>query len=468
MNCNDWPKGLNNTFIENDINIHGCKIKIPKICSYKIGKYIFDLTKWRHLECFNNKENTKKKLLEFSKNSFINENTKKIGFPLVNKYPDVLLNFMEHNNTLLKYIQENLVDMNNESLVKKIYKQNMPEIIVDYRKLLEKNSFPYAKNIIILYIDSISRAYSIRQLKKTLKFFEKFISYKGGHNKKYPSENFHSFQFLKYHSFKGYTFENYPRLFYGDRAGKDIIRITKYFKDNGYVTSYSNEMCFRDISVTKHNMTYEEVGDHELILCDPNRKHANALVKRCLYNKLTTAHLYEYGNQFWRKYNINRKLLIIASNDGHEGTLEILKYLDDTIYNFLNDLFNDNLFKDSTIFLLSDHGTAMPSPYYMTHFFQYERFLPMLYIIANDRKNISYSNQYHNIYKNQQILITAYDIYNTFSNLLYGDKYELIPNKTTNPNSPKSQYGISLFNEINSKNRYPGKYNNRLVLDICI
>ena len=333
MNCNEWPKGLNNTFIENDINIHGCYIKFPKVCSYKIGKYIFDLTKWRHLECFKNKENTKDKLLKFSKKPFINENSKKIGFPLVNKYPDLLLNFMEHNNTLIKYIKENLVDMNNVSLVNKIYKENKPELIVDYthnpygeiiinlnfnktlskeRKLLENNSLPYAKNIIILYIDSISRAYSMRQLKKTLNFFEKFISYKGGYNKNYPSENFHSFQFFKYHSFHGYTFENYPRIFYGDRAGKDIIRITKYFKENGYVTSYSNEMCFRDLSITMHNMTYDEVGDHELIICDPNRKHANALVKRCLYNKLTTSYLYEYGNQFWRKYKQNRRFLIFS------------------------------------------------------------------------------------------------------------------------------------------------------------
>lgn len=369
--------------------------------------------------------------------------------------------------------------MNNESLVRQIYKKNMPELIVDYthnpygeiiinlnfnktlseeRKLLERNSLPYAKNIIVLYIDSVSRAYSVRQLKKTLKFFEKFISYKGGHNKKYSSQNFHNFQFFKCHTFQGYTMDNYPPIFYGDKAGINITRITKYFKENGYVTSYSNEMCFRDISITRHNMTYDEVGDHELILCDPNRKHANALVKRCLYNKLTTAHLYEYGNQFWRKYNLNRKLLILASNDGHEGTLEILKYLDDTVYNFLNGLFNDNLLIDTTIFLLSDHGTAMPSPYYITNFFQYEQKLPMLYIIVNDRKNISYSGQYNNIYKNQQKLITGYDIYNTFSHLLFGDKYELIPNKTINQDSPKSQYGISLFNEINSKDRYPSKY----------
>ena len=358
---------------------------------------------------------------------------------------------MEHNNTLIKYIKEKLVDMDNEILVREIYKEDKPEIIVDYtnnpsgeikidlkfnktlseeRKKLEKNSIIYATNIIVLYIDSISRAYSVRQLKKTLKFIEQFISFKGGYNKKFPLENFHSFQFFKYHSFRGYTFENYPRIFYGNKAGRNIIRITKYFKDNGYITSYSNEMCLRDVSATMHNMSYEEVGDHELIICDPNRKHANALVKRCLYNKLTTAHLYEYGKQFWRKYKDNRRLLIIASNDGHEGTLEILKYLDNTIFNFLNELFNDNLFKDTTIFLLSDHGTAMPSPYYMTNFFQYERFLPMLYIICNDRKNITYNSQYQYIVKNQQILITAYDIYNTFSNLLYGDAYKLLQNKT--------------------------------------
>jgi hypothetical protein len=378
--------------------------------------------------------------------------------------------------------------MDNFDLMNKIYKENKPELIVDYtknpygeiiidlkynetlsqeRKKLEKKVSPYSNNIIILYIDSISRAYSIRQLKKTLKFFEQFMSFKGGFNKKYPFSNFHSFQFLKYHSFKGYTFENYPRIFYGNKAGGNIIRIIKYFKDNGFVTSYSNDICFRDLTTTLHNMTYEELGDHELIICDPNKKHPNSPVKRCLYNKLATSYLYEYGNQFWRKYIDNRKFLIIASNDGHEGTLEILKYLDNILFSFLNNLFNDNLLKETTIFLLSDHGTAMPSPYYSTTFFSYERFLPMLYIICNDRKNISYNEQYQYIYKNQQILITGYDIYNTIANLLYGKKYELIKNKTDIQDTPKSKYGQSLFNKINSKNRFPKNYIN-MSLDICI
>ena len=488
MNCNDWPKGLNNTYIENDIYIHGCKIKLPKICPYKLGKYVFDFTKWKNVKCHNNKENTKQILLQYSNNTYTNESTKKFGFPLVNKNPDLFLSFNEHNNSINKYVKENIIDMDNLDLVNKFYKENKPELLVDYtknpfgeiiinlnynetlsqeRKKLEKTISPYANNIIILYIDSISRAYSIRQLKKTLKFFEQFMSFKGGFNKKFPLSKFHSFQFFKYHSFNGYTFENYPRIFYGNRPGKNIIRIIKYFKDNGFVTSYSNELCFRDLSATLHKMSYEEIGDHELIICDPNKKHANSLVKRCLYNKLATSYLYEYGSQFWRKYIDNRKFLIIASNDGHEGTLEILKYLDNLLFSFLNSLYNDNLLKETTIFLLSDHGTALPSPYYASYFYSYERFLPMLYIICNDRKNISYNEQYKYIYKNQQILITGYDIYNTIANLLYGNKYELIQNKSDIQDTPKSKYGQSLFNKINSKNRFPRNYNN-MSLDICI
>ena len=395
--------------------------------------------------------------------------------------------YSDYNNSMMEFIKENLVDMDKIDLANKIYKKNKPEYIVDYtknpfgelkinlnynetlskeRKKLEKNSSPYSKNIIILFIDSVSRAYSIRQLKKTLSFFEKFMSFKGGYNKKNPSEKFHSFQFFKYHSFKGYTFENYPRLFYGNIAGKNIIRITKYFKDNGYVTCYSSELCLRDNTYTIHNFTYEEICDHELIICDPNKRSILSQVKRCLYNKITTAHLYEYGNQFWRKYKKNRKFLFIVSNDGHEGTLEILKYVDNILYNFLIQLFKDNLLKETTIFLLSDHGTSLPSPYYLIDFFKIEKSLPMLYIICNDRKNISYNNQYSFILKNQQILITAYDIYNTIANLIYGDDYELILNKTDKKDTPKSSLGQSLFNYINSKRRKPKKYK-KMTLNIC-
>ena len=30
-NCSDWPKGLNNTYIENNESLYGCQIQFPKL-----------------------------------------------------------------------------------------------------------------------------------------------------------------------------------------------------------------------------------------------------------------------------------------------------------------------------------------------------------------------------------------------------------------------------------------------------
>ena len=145
-------------------------------------------------------------------------------------------------------------------------------------------------------------------------------------------------------------------------------------------------------------------------------------------------------------------------NDAHEGTLEVAKYSDDVIYNFLNSLYNDNLLKDTTVFLLSDHGCNMPSVYYLNDFFQIEKRLPMLFMIINDRKNTDYYQQYANIHENQQTLITGYDIYNTIGNLIYGDNYTNIENKTISHDTPKSPFGQSLFDKINAKERNPKNF----------
>ncbi len=300
------------------------------------------------------------------------------------------------------------------------------------------------------------------------------MSYKGTFNEKYPDENFHSFQFFKYNSFYYYTEGNYPLLFYGQKRGKKkdkktMIPRSIYLKENGFITGYLGDYCDKDNIRTFHNYKLEEAYDHQFILCDPNTELININTIRCLYGKKVIEHLYEYGEQFWRKYKNNRKYLSIITNDGHEGTLETLKYADDTIYNFLNNLFNDNLLKDTTIFLLSDHGVVLSSIYQLFDFYFLEKALPMLYIFVNDRKNVSYEDQYINIYENQQKFITPFDIYNTFGHLLFGKNYNTIKNKTIYKDTFKSGYGISLFNYINGKERNPKKYSHisDILYDSC-
>ena len=482
--CLEWPKGLNNTFLENNSTKYGCQIIFPLRCPYPVFKNFLDYTKIIGKECKKLEINAKQKLLKLSNSPFINNSVSHIGYPLTNKDPICNLDFNDtfsENLIIRKYFLENLVDMKNKEVLNEYYKNNIPEVEVDFSKnisgeininlnynktlseqriLLEKKTTPYSNNIIILYIDSVSRVNSLRQLKKTLQFFEEFMPYKGASPKKNSSIKFHSFQFFKYHSFIFHTPFNYPLLFYGRSRNSSIVLITKHLKDNGFVTCYSGELCDKDNTRTLHNLTTEEVYDHQFIICDPNRESININTIRCFYGKQTIEHLYDYGKQFWKKYKDNRKFLSILSNDGHEGTLEVLKYADNIIFNFLNNLFIDNLLKDSSIILMSDHGVGMPSIYYPYDFYKIEENLPMLYMIINDRENISYEEQYKYVHENQQTFISGYDIYNTIGNLIFGDEYYIIKNKTEDNDTPKSSYGKSLFEKINQKIRNPRFYNN--------
>ena len=482
-NCSNWAKGLNNTYIENNSSKYGCQIKIPKKCAYKIWNNIQDYTKIRKIDC---KIYDKKKLIENilrnSNSSFINRNTVKFGFPLTNKDQICLNDFSYDENPIFKYVMNNLVDMDKKEILSKYYKDRIPEIQLDFsddnkanliidvkfnktlskdRRLLETNSIPYSNNILLLYIDSLSRNNAIRQLKKTINFFEKFLSYKGGFNPKYPFEIFHSFQFFKYHAFDGYTFTNYPFLFYGQK--KENIHkhlITKFLKENGYITCLAIDICNIDNTRTYFNFSRQDVFDHQYLSCDPNNFDISINTIRCLYGKQNTEYFINYTEQFWRKYKDNRKYASLLINHGHEGTLNVVKYQDDVIAKFLNRLFNENLLKDTSIILLSDHGVGMPSIYYIYDFYIREIYLPSFFIIINDRKNISYEQQYKFIHENQQNFITAFDIYNTLGNIIYGDKYNDIINKTLEIDSAKSNLGISLFDKINSKERSPKIYTN--------
>ena len=363
----DWKNGLNNTSIDNDKNKYDCLIQIPKYCPYKIGKYLVDINRFSPLDCSKNDSNSREKILITSKSPFISNNTLHIGFPLINKdekfFPD--MNFSVFRN----YIYENYIDMNNSTLIG-LLKEKKPEISVDFsknksgkmnihlnfnktlsdeRKKLEGLSIPYSKNIIVFYIDSVSRAYSIRKLKKTLKFFEKFISFKGNNNPKFPKENYHSFQFFKYHSHQFYTAGNYPILFYGNHRNESNKYITLYLKRNGYVTSYTADTCYNDFTRSFHNFSFADIYDHHYALCDPNFMGPTTKLY-CFYGKLHVEFMLEYANQFWSNYKDNRKFSLFLTNFAHEGSYEKLKYIDNLIYKFFSNLFNEHLLEETLFY----------------------------------------------------------------------------------------------------------------------
>jgi len=108
FDCRDWGKGLNNTFIDNKEKEHGCKIKIPKSCAYKIGKYFlyrFDKTSEM---CYKRSLKGREIFLQSSKSPFINKDTYHIGIPILTN--EEKLFHAENFKATQRYISKNYID----------------------------------------------------------------------------------------------------------------------------------------------------------------------------------------------------------------------------------------------------------------------------------------------------------------------------------------------------------------------
>ena len=64
----------------------------------------------------------------------------------------------------------------------------------------------------------------------------------------------------------------------------------------------------------------------------------------------------EYGKKFWETYKDNKKFLRIVNTYTHEYSGEKSKYADEATFNFLYHLYNQNLLKNTIVFIAGDHG----------------------------------------------------------------------------------------------------------------
>ena len=174
-----------------------------------------------------------------------------------------------------------------------------------------------------------------------------------------------------------------------------------------------------------------------------------SLLRKCLFGKDINEYSIEYWKQFWTTYLEENKVFLFQTLDGHEPTGEVLGYFDNTLYEFLNDFYSKGYFKDTAIILFSDHGQHLNGPFYLldSEDFNIERVLPTLFLILPNNNILYKDDKYEKIKSNQQIFITAFDIYNTLIHIVYGENNEKLEGKLIS-------YGDSLLNELDYKNRY--------------
>jgi len=308
----------------------------------------------------------------------------------------------------------------------KIQVRRDEELVKERSKIKSGN---ISKNVIVIYIDALSRANALRKLKKTMKWFEK--------NSQKDSK-FDTFQFFKYHSMTPYTTNNLYESLFGTQfslsAGlkQKQQSYLKTYKENGFITGHSTDFCQTSpLDLYPWDKLVDEPYDHEGIsfACDPHYtdpvspyslfKGPYSSQRRCLYGKEVADYVFDYGNQFLRAYPEEKKILYLDFLDAHEGTGEVVKYMDDKLVNFLSNLEKDGMLEDTSIVLYSDHGLHMHGLFY---FLQYEVVnieiaLPTLFLTMPKKISAEYKD---NIKSNEQKLVYAHDIHNTLLSFANG------------------------------------------------
>ena len=244
---------------------------------------------------------------------------------------------------------------------------------------------------------------------------------------------------MKYHSFQGATLQNAIPMFSGVyyKSENKMISIVKNMKEIGYITGSIQDICHKELMSIGELENYsfiEFYHEYDAPNCDPNVYRygfgffsgENGMLRKCLYGKDSIEYAFEYGKQFWMAYRKNKKFLRIVNTYAHEYSGEKAKYSDNALYNFLNDLYISEQLQNTTIFIAGDHGFALMGFYKLLNpkDWSIEKSMPIFILLVHDKKNLSYEEEYSEVIKNQQTLITPFDIYYTLRNIIFGSKYK--------------------------------------------
>ena len=497
FSCINWDIGLNGTKIENE----NCKIKRPDgYCYMNFLKGYFDLNEKNNFDCsIRNPFIEKKNFLKNIENNNKNVNlyiTKKFAFPHTNFDIKYSLKNQKSINDFGKMVNSDIYDLekdNNNNRLKpeaildfsedNIYKGKFAELKIqlnfnqtlsDERKLLQNENSLY-DNIFMIYFGATSRAHFQRVLPKVSNFIKNFMKYD-----EYSEMNINSYQFMKYHSFSAKTPDNVLPMFYGysKQSNKGINHI-KFFQQNGYITGHAVDKCSKELYEIEHNENnidereYRE-WDHESIayLCDGNyfdledpyssNRGANSLRERCLYGHKISYYIFNYSKEFWEKYSKNKKYFRMAFNYGNEKTGNVISYLDEPLFNFLFEFYDKGYFDNTALFIVSDHGNQNGGIYsYISSEFNVEKKLGTFILLLS--KNKKTNNCRKNLLKNQQILVTPYDIHDTLMHIIYGDNNENNMKKIYSQNNK----GKSVLLTIDPDERTCEKYDEWIPGNFC-
>lgn len=196
-----------------------------------------------------------------------------MSYPLVTKFP------YEVKNQQYKF--KNKIRAGMQSETEESFKNGEREVFIDFRKDPEgefvlklrnlKETDPEVKervkpldddnyNVLMIFIDTLSRANFHRKYHQTKELLQKYHYLK--------KKKLRAYEYFRLHSIRGYTFPNLFASTYGvpyaDSWTNDHLkRIDHYAKEKGYIVGMTSDCCTYTESETKCNKNPSKVDPRE-------------------------------------------------------------------------------------------------------------------------------------------------------------------------------------------------------------
>lgn len=285
-------------------------------------------------------------------------------------------------------------------------------------------------NVLILYVDAVSRRHFLRRFPKTVAWLEEINE----------GDVASAYQFFRYSSSGFYTRRNTNRLFQGrkermpaPRPGVDnkYPAIWELYQRHGYATATIDNSC------QDWGMLYAggpAIVDHQFVapFCLPeyyplenpygNFQGPFSMRRRCLRGKPVHRYSLSYLKSFWDNYADVPKFGLAWFTEGHEGTGEVVGLLDKDFEQYLRTHVD---YHNTIVVLLSDHGLHMGVFYaFGAHQTMLEHRLPLLNVIVPNAYLRARPGAHDALQHNQQALVGAYDVFESLLGIL-GEDVEL-------------------------------------------
>jgi hypothetical protein len=294
-------------------------------------------------------------------------------------------------------------------------------------------------NVLVLFLDAVSRRHMHRKLPKTMEVLTNLHS---------PSKD-HSgarlWQFFRYHIVGFNTNHNTRALYTGDRNHDPERRtiVEDAFESEPKRMTLRAETNCEDWSSEYSGRATSTAYDHELLtpFCHPsyyshdghpfgNFKGPYSILRRCLFDRYVHRHTFDYLEgilSLYRQKAPATPWFVTGSFiEGHEGTGEVLSTLDSDLSKFLLRLASDGTLQNTALFLLSDHGLHMGLNFVYTTNGIIEHANPALFAVIPER--VLSDEAMLNLDHNEQALLTGVNIYHTWRDVLdlsHDDKLSL-------------------------------------------